>query len=224
VLAAITYQKVTTGRRLELAKGSGEPGSAGIRPPRHSARRGETLWHAPDGHAIRRIDWPRPRARRAGSMLFLPGRGDAYEKYLETLRALAPPGLAGDGSRLARAGRLGPARADRSPATSTISRSGWQISRRSGARLGWRKGRPACARRPFHGRAPRAARGGEQAVTPDALVLSAPMLGFLPELVPPSVQHATRRAGLMARLGDPRRPAWKWSEKPGELPAGRRRC
>jgi lysophospholipase len=25
----------------------------------------------------------------------------------------------------------------------------------------------------------------------------------------------------MARLGDPRRPAWKWSEKPGQVPLGR---
>jgi lysophospholipase len=25
----------------------------------------------------------------------------------------------------------------------------------------------------------------------------------------------------MCRIGDPRRPAWKWSEKPGEVPAGR---
>src|SRR5690606_22829757 len=59
----------------------------------------------------------------------------------------------------------------------------------------------------------------EGAVRPDALVLSAPMLGFLPELLPSGVQQAL--AALMGRLGDPRRPAWKWSEKPGELPAGR---
>ena len=59
----------------------------------------------------------------------------------------------------------------------------------------------------------------EGAVRPDALVLSAPMLGFLPEFLPAGVQHAV--AALMSRLGDARRPAWKWSEKPGELPAGR---
>jgi len=59
----------------------------------------------------------------------------------------------------------------------------------------------------------------EGAVEPDALVLSAPMLGFLPEFLPAVVQQAA--AALMSRLGDPRRPAWKWSEKPGELPAGR---
>jgi lysophospholipase len=59
----------------------------------------------------------------------------------------------------------------------------------------------------------------EGAVRPDALVLSAPMLGFLPDALPAGVQLAF--AGLMCRIGDPRRPAWKWSEKPGELPAGR---
>ena len=59
----------------------------------------------------------------------------------------------------------------------------------------------------------------EQRVRPDALVLSAPMLGFLPDYLPAAVQLAAAR--LMSRIGDSRRPAWKWSEKPGELPAGR---
>ena len=45
----------------------------------------ESRWVAPDGHAIRRLDWPEPDSRPVrGSMLFMAGRGDAYEKYLET--------------------------------------------------------------------------------------------------------------------------------------------
>lgn len=59
----------------------------------------------------------------------------------------------------------------------------------------------------------------EGAVQPDALVLSAPMLGFLPEWLPEPVQQLAAR--VMCRVGDPRRPAWKWSEKPGEVPEGR---
>lgn len=59
----------------------------------------------------------------------------------------------------------------------------------------------------------------EGRVKPDALVLSAPMLGFLPDFLPHRLQLVA--ANLMCRLGDPRRPAWKWSEKPGELPDGR---
>ncbi len=59
----------------------------------------------------------------------------------------------------------------------------------------------------------------ERAVAPDALVLSAPMLGVMPQWLPPAFQQVA--AGVMCRLGDPRRAAWKWSERPGEFPAGR---
>ncbi len=45
----------------------------------------EELWTAADGHAIRRIDWGGVADGARGSLLFLPGRGDFYEKYLETL-------------------------------------------------------------------------------------------------------------------------------------------
>lgn len=42
-------------------------------------------WAAPDGMALRRLDWPAPpRKKRRGSLLFINGRGDFIEKYLET--------------------------------------------------------------------------------------------------------------------------------------------
>ncbi len=59
----------------------------------------------------------------------------------------------------------------------------------------------------------------DKLLRPDALVLSAPMLGFLPGWLPAMLQRAW--AGTMYRAGDPRRPAWKWSEKPGETPPNR---
>lgn len=59
----------------------------------------------------------------------------------------------------------------------------------------------------------------EKRVDPDGLVLSAPMLGFYGAVLPDSVMHTAAR--LMKRLGNPARPAWKWSEKPGETPIGR---
>ncbi|GAB4474782.1 MAG: hypothetical protein OHK0018_05300 [Erythrobacter tepidarius] len=59
----------------------------------------------------------------------------------------------------------------------------------------------------------------ERRVNPDAVVLSAPMIGVNGPPLPLPVLHLVAR--LMCRLGDPTRPAWKWSEKPGELPAGR---
>jgi lysophospholipase len=59
----------------------------------------------------------------------------------------------------------------------------------------------------------------ERRVDPDALVLSAPMLGFAGPSLPTGILHGAAR--LMNRLGRPTRPAWKWSEKPGQLPEGR---
>ena len=45
----------------------------------------ESWWTAPDGTSVRRIDWPAPEWNPRGSILFMPGRGDAYEKWIETL-------------------------------------------------------------------------------------------------------------------------------------------
>ena len=42
-------------------------------------------WAAPDGMKLRRMDWPAAaRRKRRGSLLFVNGRGDFIEKYLET--------------------------------------------------------------------------------------------------------------------------------------------
>ena len=59
----------------------------------------------------------------------------------------------------------------------------------------------------------------DQRVTPDAVVLSAPMTGVKGPPLPLPALHAVAR--LMCILGAPTRQAWKWSEKPGELPADR---
>ncbi len=59
----------------------------------------------------------------------------------------------------------------------------------------------------------------ERRVDPDAAVLSAPMLGFSAPNLPLPLAHLAAR--VMAALGPATRPAWKWSEKPGEMPADR---
>lgn len=41
-------------------------------------------WHAPDGWAHRRLDWPAAGPQR-GNLLFAGGRGDFIEKYLEPI-------------------------------------------------------------------------------------------------------------------------------------------
>ncbi|HEV2817305.1 MAG TPA: alpha/beta hydrolase [Allosphingosinicella sp.] len=54
------------------------------RAPPAGARFG--TWTAPDGWAIRRMDWPRPAGKAPrGSLIFAGGRGDFIEKYLEAL-------------------------------------------------------------------------------------------------------------------------------------------
>jgi lysophospholipase len=56
---------------------------------------------------------------------------------------------------------------------------------------------------------------------PAALVLVAPMLDVLPERVPLFIRRLFAR--VRCAMGDPRRPAWKGSERPGEVPVFRQR-
>jgi lysophospholipase len=180
----------------------------------------ETRWLAPDGYAIRRIDWPAPAAPR-GSLLFLPGRGDAYEKYLETLEHWRRQGwgvTALDWRGQAGSGRLG---AD--AVTGHIDDFAHWVADLAAFWRGWSAERPGWHVLVGHSMGGHLALRAvaEAGVRPAALVLSAPMLGFLPAWLPDAAKRLMARA--MCRLGDPRRPAWKWSEKPGEVPAGRAR-
>jgi lysophospholipase len=181
----------------------------------------ETLWHAEDGYAIRRIDWPAPSGGTQGSLLFLPGRGDCYEKYLETLDHWARIGwkvTASDWRGQAGSGRLG-----KDAVTGHIDDFHSWTADLAFLWKQWTAGTPGPHVLAAH------SMGGELALLavargelePDGLVLSAPMLGFHPAWMPRQVLHGVAR--LMASIGDKRRPAWKWSEKPGEVPAGRER-
>ncbi|HSG34090.1 MAG TPA: alpha/beta hydrolase [Sphingomonadaceae bacterium] len=179
----------------------------------------EGFWHASDGHPIRRIDWPLPPQGVRGSILFLPGRGDNYEKYLETLDHWARAGWrvsASDWRGQAGSGRLG-----NDAVTGHVDDFAVWIADLAHFWKQWTLETP-----PPHVLVGHSMGGhlvlraaAEKAVTPDALVLSAPMLGFHPAFVPDAIMHAFAR--FMSAIGDPRRPAWKWSEKPGEVPAGR---
>jgi lysophospholipase len=178
----------------------------------------ESEWILPDGHSIRRIDWP-VSSRSRGSLLFFPGRGDAYEKYLETLEHWYRRGwkvTAADWRGQAGSGRLGT-----DPITGHIDDFGQWIDDLAAFWSEWKAHTPGPHVLVGH------SMGGhlvlravvEKRVDPDVLVLSAPMLGFLTNGVPAGLMHGVAR--LMASLGDKRRPAWKWSEKPGQTPSGR---
>ncbi|GGD42468.1 alpha/beta fold hydrolase [Croceicoccus pelagius] len=180
----------------------------------------ESTWEAPDGHVLRRIDWPAGGGgRNRGSMLFMPGRGDAYEKYLETLHHFYLQGwkvTALDWRGQAGSGRLG-----FDETTGHVDDFAHWVDDLAAFWSEWECDHEKPRVIVGH------SMGGhlvlrtlaEKRIDPAAAVLVAPMLGFAGVPLPYWLLRAFGR--LRASLGDPRRPAWKWSEKPGALPAGR---
>ena len=155
--------------------------------------------------------------------MFLPGRGDAYEKYLETFEDWRLRGwrvTAGCWRGQAGSGRLGSDAFtghidDFSLWTADLAQFWHEWA-------GERSGPLVLVGHSMGGHlALRAVAEKSLLPAPDALVLSAPMLGMHPQFVPQFAQAALAR--VMTIIGDPRRAAWKWSEKPGEVPRFRQR-
>jgi len=179
----------------------------------------EARWSAPDGHAVRRIDWDAaPGARPRGSILFLPGRGDFYEKYLETLDGWSMHGWRVTASDWR--GQAGSGRMSADPLIGDIADFAVWIDDLAALWQEWQAQTPAPHVLIGH------SMGGhlilralaERRVNPAAMVLSAPMLGFV-SAIPAVIQHLASR--LMCRIGNPARAAWKSSEKPGSSVSGR---
>ena len=179
----------------------------------------ESQWSAPDGHVIRRIDWPSLSPNPRGSILFLPGRGDAYEKYLETLHQWYLAGwrvTAADWRGQAGSGRLGD-----DAVTGHIEDFAYWVDDLAALWSAWKAETQGPHVLMGH------SMGGhlvmrsvvEGRVDPDAIALSAPMLGFFGNVLPNGFMHGA--AKLMRRFRGATTPAWKWSEKPGEIPIGR---
>lgn len=181
------------------------------------------MWLAGDGHPIRTIEWSPPPAgvNPRGSILFMAGRGDAYEKYLETFEHWRLRGwqvTAADWRGQGGSGRLG-----NDDATGHIDDFALWIADLADFWGEWAEGRQGPLVLAGH------SMGGhltlraviEKALdpAPDALVLSAPMLDVFPEAVPLPVKRWLATA--MAGVGDDKRPAWKMSEKPGSSIASR---
>ena len=173
----------------------------------------EGWWTAADGHAIRRIDWSAAPDKSRGSLLFLPGRGDFYEKYLETLdhwyrrgwgvTALDWRGQGGSGTF-----------ADGTAAAPIDDFGAWTRDLADFWRL-WIGQTPPPHMLVGH------SMGGhivlramaDRHVRPDAAVLSAPMLGLQPQFVPNGILHRLARG--IARV----RGAWTAVRKTGEQSA-----
>jgi lysophospholipase len=151
----------------------------------------------------------------------MPGRGDAYEKYLESFEHWRRRGwrvTAADWRGQAGSGRFGT-----DAVTGHIDDLAQWVGDLAALWTDWAREREGPLVLIGH------SMGGHLALRaladealdpkPAGLVLSAPMLDVLPERVPLVLRRGLARA--MCAAGDPRRPAWKWSERPGEVPAFR---
>jgi lysophospholipase len=171
----------------------------------------ESFWHAQDGWPVRRIDWqgaPSPR----GSMLFLPGRGDHYEKYLETLQHFADAGW-----RVTAIDWRGQGGSGRMLADAEVGHiedfSVWISDLRHFWTM-WTAEAPGPHVVLAHSMGGHLAMRAlvEKAIDPVAVAMSAPMLGIQTGGLPLALNHAF--AKLMCKIGKAHDAAWKVSEKP----------
>lgn len=172
----------------------------------------ETVWNAEDGWPIRRIDWAAKGKKAKGAMLFLVGRGDHYEKYLETLAYFAGEGwhvTSIDWRGQGASGRL----LDDPHVGHIDDFATWIADIRYFYGM-WEKehvGPHVIMAHSMGGHLTMRALV-EGAVTPDAVIMSAPMLGIQTGGLPLSFNHGVAR--LMCQIGLAEKPAWKVSEKP----------
>ena len=179
----------------------------------------ETMWRAGDGFGLRMLEWQASPQPGRGSLLFMPGRGDAYEKWLEAMGQWHDAGwsiAAADWRGQAFSGRLG-----LDAKTGHVADFATWVDDYSALWADWASRTPGPHVAVAH------SMGGhivlravaEGRVVPDAVVLSAPMLGLHPAWAPSGLLHLVAR--IIMRLGDPRRPAWSGSEKPELIPHAR---
>ena len=185
------------------------------------ARAKESRWAAFDGQPIRRIDWPVPAEPCRGSILFMPGRADFYEKYLETLdgwNCSLWQVTAADWRGQGGSGRFG-----NDAVTGHIDDFSIWVRDLEALWTEWKSSTPGPHVLAAHSMGGHLALRSlaEGKLDPDALILCAPMLGFQSSRLPNWFMQAA--AWLMTKLGDPRRPAWKWDEVPGKIPPERER-
>ena len=180
----------------------------------------ESTWYAPDGHPIRRLDWAPSTGAARGSLLFLPGRGDYYEKVLETLGHWVARGWRA--TALDWRGQGGSGRLGVDAVTGHVEDFALWLADLAAFWRQWGAQSPGPRVVVAHSMGGHLAlrATAESLIDPDALVLAAPMLG-LAGRVPGAAMHQVAR--IMAAWGDARRPAWKWKDEPGDKLAWRMR-
>lgn len=171
----------------------------------------ESMWHTQDGWPVRRIDWHGHGGAR-GSMLFLPGRGDHYEKYLETLQYYADAGW--HVTAIDWRGQGGSGRLLDDPQVGYIDDFSTWIGDLRFFWTKWTTETPGPHVLLAHSMGGHLAMRAlvEKAITPQAAAMSAPMLGIQTGGLPLGLNHAF--AKLMCAIGRGEVAAWKVSEKP----------
>lgn len=171
-----------------------------------------SFWTAPDGWQLRRFDWPSAAAVPRGSILFQGGRGDIFEKYLETFHHWHDQGWTI--TSFDWRGQGGSGRLTDDPHVGDIDRFGTYLADYGAFWKEWAAATPA----------PHVAMGHSMGghlvcralakvlAQPDAAVLIAPMMGLH---APISAGFGERIAEIAMKLGNPQRRAWKSNEKPG---------
>jgi lysophospholipase len=183
----------------------------------------ESRWSAADGWPIRRFDWPAPAPAPAdagrGSLLFMPGRADEYEKYLEAFAHWRGRGWSVTSADWR--GQAGSGRCGKDAITGDIGDYAVWVNDLAGLWAEWQQASPGPHVLIAHSMGGHIALRAlaERRIDPAAVVLSTPMLGFSRPRAPLPLLQAI--AWVMTKLGDPRRPAWKWRGQPGSPPPGR---
>lgn len=171
----------------------------------------EDFWRAADGWPIRRLRVPMAGGETArGSLLFLPGRADYYEKYTESLDHWRARGLAV--TALDWRGQAGSGRLGKDAATGHVADFAVWLEDLAAFWRGWDSPGPRVLVAHSMGGHLALRAVAEGRVQPDLLILSAPMLGFYAPGLSLGAQRVV--AALLRRLGDPARPAWSGGEKP----------
>lgn len=170
-----------------------------------------TQWHAPDGWALRRFDWP---GAGRGRILWQGGRGDIFEKYLELFAHWHAAGWSV--TSLDWRGQGGSGRLAATPNVGHIADFADYIADLRAFWAAWAAEAPGARVLMGHSMGGHLVLRGvtEGAATPDALVLSAPMLGLKGPL---GARMSERLAHSIAATGNPARAAWRRNEKPGTM-------
>lgn len=175
----------------------------------------ESMFILKDGWELRNIAWPRKNKSAAnfkGSLLFLPGRGDHYEKYLESLDELDRAGL--NVTAYDWRGQGGSGRMLDDPSIGHIEDFAIWIDDLTQIYTDWKANNTGPYFVMSH------SMGGhlvmralaEQTIDPDGVILSAPMLGLVADPVPFFIRYNFVK--LLNKMGLSEKHAWKVGEKP----------